>query len=346
MHAAKKAKNDEFYTQFEDINEELKHYKEHFFNKIVFCNCDDPEYSNFYQYFKRKFAFLGLKKLITTHFEETKPSYKLVITEYSENDPPRETLVQNGDFRSPECIEFLKEADIVCTNPPFSLFREFVAQLVQYGKDFIIIGNKNAITYKEIFSLIKANKLWLGHRNINKDMWLILPDDAEEYEKIKVIKNAQGEEQEKKMKHIMACWFTNLDHRKRHEEMILYRKYSPEAYPNYDNYDAINVDKVVDIPCDYDGVMGVPVTFLDVYNPNQFEILELGIIGSCTFTCNKHMEILDKYGKGTGKYTYNAKGTLYKKYNPATDKKPAFRDVETGELYSSIYARVLIRRKK
>lgn len=161
----------------------------------------------------------------------------------------------------------------MATNPPFSLFREFVALLEKYNKKYIIIGNKNALTYKEIFSLIKANKLWTGHRNINKDMWLILPDDAEKWEKIKPIKDAYGLEQNRKIKHIMACWFTNLDHKKRHEEIILYEHYTPEKYPKYDNYDAINIDKCNEIPCDYNGIMGVPITFLDKYNPEQFEII-------------------------------------------------------------------------
>ncbi len=273
LHKAKTAKNDEFYTQFDDINEELKHYKEHFKNKVVFCNCDDPEYSNFYQYFKINFAHLGLKKLITTHYKSDKPTYKLVITEYTEKDPPHETLLQNGDFRSDECVEFLKEADIVVTNPPFSLFREFVTLLEKYNKKYIIIGNKNAITYKEIFTLIKNNKLWLGYRNVNKDIWFVLPDNAEKWEKIKPVKDAYGAEQERKLKHIMACWFTNLEHKKRNEEIMLYEHYALEKYPKYDNYDAINIDKVTEIPCDYDGIMGVPITFLDKYNPNQFEIV-------------------------------------------------------------------------
>lgn len=181
--------------------------------------------------------------------------------------------MQNGDFRSDECVEFLKQADIVATNPPFSLFREFIALLEKYNKKYIIIGNKNALAYKEIFSLIKANKLWTGHRNINKDMWLILPDDAEKWEKIKPIKDAYGLEQNRKIKRIMACWFTNLDIEKRHEDLILYEHYNAEKYPKYDNYNAINIDRVVEIPCDYDGYMGVPITFLDKYNPQQFEII-------------------------------------------------------------------------
>ena len=192
-------------------------------------------------------------------------------------------LKGDGDFRSDECVELLKQADIVVTNPPFSLFREYIAQLVEHDKKFIVIGNKNAITYKEIFALIKANKLWLGHRNINQDMWLIIPNENDKYEKI---------ENGKRLKHIMACWYTNLDHKKRHKDLIMYRQYTPEAYPKYDNYDAINVDKVDEIPIDWDGVMGVPITFMDKYNPEQFEIVkfrkgdndkDLSVNGKCPY---------------------------------------------------------------
>ena len=207
---------------------------------------------------------------------------------------------------------------------------------MEYDKKFIILGNKNAITYKEIFSLIKENKIWVGYRSMNSDIWFCVPNDYS-YEKI-----VDG----KKIKHIMACWYTNIDTKKRHEDLILYKRYSPDEYPKYDNYDAINVDKVSDIPYDYDGVIGVPITFLDKYNPEQFEIIALGIVGSCTFSCMKRMEILDKNGKPTGKYTINAKGTLYRAFDPIKDKVAAFRDCETGQLYSSIYARILIRRRQ
>jgi len=349
---AKRAKNDEFYTQLTDIEKELCHYKDHFKDKVVLCNCDDPRVSEFFNYFVLNFKHLGLKKLITTCYKNQEPdlfsrhdSDRAVYLEYNgslsgkDNVPTAKDigikhLKGDGDFRSAECIELLKQADIVVTNPPFSLFREYVAQLIEHDKKFLIVGNKNAITYKEIFKLIKENKLWLGHRNINDDMWLMLPKDSTNAEK--VINGI-------KLKHINACWFTNLDIKKRHEYIICYRNYTPEKYPKYDNYDAINVDKVADIPCDYKGVMGVPITFLDKYNPKQFELLGLGIVGSCTFSCNKRMEILDKNGQRTGKYTFNAKGTLYRKYNPLIDKIPNFRDVETGELYCSIYARILVR---
>ena len=283
LHSAKKQKKDEFYTQLSDIEKELKHYKNHFNGKTVLCNCDDPRVSNFFKYFSYNFEYLGLKKLISTCYKNQDADWfskhnveKAIWLEYNgdkngnrvpdANEIGIREFNGDGDFRSDECIELLKQADIVVTNPPFSLFREYVAQLMEYGKKFLIIGNKNAVTYKEVFKAIKENHLWLGVRNINDDMWLFLPDDEEKYEKI-----VDG----RKMKHIQACWFTNLDHRKRNENLVLYKKYTPQEFPKYDNYEAINVDKVVDIPCDYDGVMGVPITFLDKYNPKQFEILGL-----------------------------------------------------------------------
>ena len=281
LRKARKNKNDEFYTQLADIEEEMRHYKKYFKGKTVLCNCDDPRISNFFHYFSYNFEHLGLKKLITTCYKNQNRDLfsrndceQAIYLEYTGSKKgglvpePEEIGIKylkgDGDFRSKECIELLKQADIVVTNPPFSLFREYVAQLMEYDKKFIIIGNKNAITYKEIFHLIKENKIWLGYRNINKDMWLILPEKEEKYEKF-----IDG----KKLKHIMACWFTNFDISKRHEELILYKNYNPQDYPKYDNYDAINVDKTSDIPCDYYGVMGVPITFLDKYNPDQFEIL-------------------------------------------------------------------------
>jgi len=365
---AKKLKADEFYTQLSDIEKELKNYKKHFKDKIVFCNCDDPETSNFYYYFVSNFEELGLKKLITTHFEIDKASYMLEYEGRADLQGDKETVVKraiklgkksklkqnfqqggqgvlfeeeptrsfSGDFRSPECVELLKESDIVVTNPPFSLFREYIAQLMEYEKKFLIIGNKNAITYKEVFSLIKNNNLKIGYKNINSDMWLVLPDTAVKWEKM---------ENGKKLQHIMACWFTNLDIPKHHQDLVLYKSYNPSDYPKYINYDAINVDIVSEIPNDYSDAMGVPITFIDKYNPDQFEIIALGIVGSCEFSSNRKMEILDKNGKPTGKFTINAKGTLYRKYNPKKDKKPAFKDAKTGVLYSSIYARILIKNK-
>lgn len=221
-------------TQLPDIENELKHYREHFKDKVVFCNCDDPEWSNFWQFFSLQFEFLGLKKLIATHFEDEKQSYKLEMwRDEAGVHSGIKTLQQNGDFRSPESIELLKEADIVVTNPPFSLFREYIAQLMEYDKKFLIIGNKNAITYKEFFPLLKDNKVWIGYNNVKE---FRQPDGSM-----------------KKFGNI--GWYTNLDIKKRHEELVLYKKYTPEEYPKYDNYDAINVDKVSDIPIDYDGVM-------------------------------------------------------------------------------------------
>lgn len=349
---AKKNKNDEFYTRIEDIEKELSHYKEYFKGKTILCNCDDPRVSNFFKYFALNFNTFGLKKIITTCYKNQDVDLftqndceKAVYIEYegNPNDPTStdfstmqvKELKGDGDFRSTECVELLKQADIVVTNPPFSLFREYVAQLMEYDKKFIIIGNKNAITYKEIFSYIKENKLWIGYRNINSDFWLEVAEGAS-YEKI-----ING----KKLKHIMACWFTNLDIKKRHEDLVLYKAYSPEEFPKYENYDAINVDKTSDIPLDYAGVMGVPITFLDKYSPDQFDIVGLGIVGSCEFTNERKMEILDKNGLPTGKFTVNAKGTLYRKHLPSDKKIAAFKDCETGELYQSIYARILIKRK-
>lgn len=358
LQQARKNKSDEFYTQLPDIEAELKHYKEHFKGKTVLCNCDDPRVSNFFHYFSYNFEFLGLKKLITTCYKSQERdlfsqnnSERAIYLEYTGNKtggrvPVAEEigikhLKGDGDFRSPECIELLKQADIVVTNPPFSLFREYVAQLVQYNKKFIIIGNQNAITYKETFKLIKDNKLWLGASIHSGDREFQIPKNYP-----MTAAGSRIDSQGNKFIRVKGVrWWTNLDYQERHEELILYKKYTPQEYPKYDNYDAINVDKTADIPCDYDGVMGVPITFLDKYNPNQFEIIALGIVGSCEFTCNKKMEILDKNGLSTGKYTFNAKGTLYRKFNQHTDKAPAFRNVETGELYSSIYARILIRKR-
>lgn len=271
LNAAKSAKMDEFYTQITDIEKELLHYKEHFKGKVVFCNCDDPEESNFWRYFESNFDELGLKKLIATHFEREKPSYKLEISNGTggEHTVVKTPLIQNGDFRSPECIEILKESDIVVTNPPFSLFREYVAQLMEYKKKFLILGNMNAITYKEIFPLIKDNKIWLGclHKSI-------------EFKVPKYYSPSVYRVDEDGNKYTMqnVRWFTNLDYKERHEDLILYKKYNEIEYLKYDNYDAINVDKINEIPINYHKEMGVPISFIDKYNPEQFEIV--GNLGS------------------------------------------------------------------
>ena len=272
LHSAKTAKNDEFYTQLSDIENELKYYRKHFVGKVIYCNCDDARESNFFKFFSMNFEFLGLKKLIATGYKADGKGVKLVyegdkngnkIPDYDEIGVTE--LEGNGDFRSAECIELLKESDIVVTNPPFSLFREYVAQLVEYGKQFIIIGNKNAITYKEIFPLIKENKLWLGVCSPNEYR---LPNGE-------ITKQVNG----------LCKWFTNLDHERRNQPLDLYMKYSNEYFPKYDNYNAININKTCEIPMDYDGVMGVPITFLDKYNPNQFEIVGLFGDKRCDIDC-------------------------------------------------------------
>lgn len=268
LHQAKNAKKDEFYTQLTDIENELRHYRYHFKNKVVYCNCDDPRISNFFRYFSKNFEKLGLKKLITTCYKNQNPGLfsshdceRAIYLEYEGDQnanripDPEEIGVQylkgDGDFRSAESIALLQQADVVVTNPPFSLFREYVAQLIEYNKKFVIIGNVNAITYKEVFPLIKNNKVWLG------------------YDCLRHFKRPDGSMYET----ARSYWYTNLDIAKRHEDLILYKHYTPEAYPNYDNYNAINVNKTKEIPMDYAGVMGVPITFLDKYNPEQFEIL-------------------------------------------------------------------------
>ena len=303
LSRARDAKEDEFYTQLSDIETELKHYRAFFKGKTVFCNCDDPFESGFFKYFALNFNVLGLKKLIATSYAGSavagnefdlfyelgqeqhifgSRAYKVVMTELKDVTgdgaedlkdvrelikPRIRYLKGDGDFRSPECIELLKEADVVVTNPPFSLFREYVAQLIEYGKHFVIIGNQNAITYKEIFPLLKDNKIWLGYKS--GDMSFRVPS----YFQPRPTRYWQDETGQKWRSMGNVCWYTNIDIEKRHEELILYKHYSPEEYPRYDNYDAIEVSKTADIPMDYDGVMGVPITFLDKYSPEQFEIL-------------------------------------------------------------------------
>lgn len=355
--AAKENKEDEFYTQISDIEKELAHYREHFKGKTVLCNCDDPRISNFFKYFALKFNELGLKRLISTCYKNQEVDLftqndceKAIWLDYygNPNDPTCtdfstvevKEFKGDGDFRSQECIELLKQADIVVTNPPFSLFREYIAQLIEYKKSFLIIGNQNALTYKEIFSLIKENKIWLGYHS--GDMKFVVPD----YYAPRNTRFWQDENGRKWRSLGNICWFTNLDIAKRHEELVLYKSYSSDEYPHYENFDAINCDKTSDIPMDYNGVIGVPITFISIYSPDQFEIVGLGIVGSCEFTNERRMEILDKNGFPTGKYTVNAKGTLYRKHLKSDKKPAAFKDCETGELYQSIYARILIKRKQ
>jgi hypothetical protein len=283
LHSAKTNKKDEFYTQLSDIERELKHYKKHFKGKVVYCNCDDPRVSNFFHYFSYNFEKLELKKLITTCYKNQdmdlfsqNSSEQAIYLQYegdkNNNRVPDveeigiHPLQGDGDFRSEEVIELLKQADIVVTNPPFSLFREYVVQLIKYDKKFLIIGSYNAITYKEIFSSIKANKLWLGYAFKGGNAYFKTAHPKE---------FAKGVYDEKTglVKFRNIIWYTNLDHNKRHEDLILYKKYTVAEYPKYDNYDAINVNKTKDIPMDYQGYMGVPITFMGKYNPEQFEII-------------------------------------------------------------------------
>ena len=327
LHAAKATKQDEFYTQISDIEKELKHYTKHFRGKTVLCNCDDPRVSNFFNFFAHQFERLGLKKLITTCYQNNsadlfsthqfKHGKCLIYQGDKDGDRlpgPDETdissLKGDGDFRSPECVALLKEADIVVTNPPFSLFREYVQQLVSHGKKFLIIGNHNAITYKEIFGLIKENKMWLGYTH---PVAFRVPDHYE----LRSLRSWRDENGTNWRSLGNACWFTNLDIAKRHEDLTLYRTFDPERYPKYDNYDAIEVSTYKDIPADFDGVMGVPVTFLEHHNPAQFEIV--GTLESndpsnaCRTRFYTAQECRQAYQKRFGKpgvYDLNASGVV------------------------------------
>ena len=371
LKQAKIAKQDEFYTQIDDIAKELKYYKPHFKDKVVLCNCDDPYESHFFKYFALNFNSLGLKKLIATCYngspiagdelpllfelEELEPkkiAHKVEITEVKDlngdgavdladvrylllNDKNVISVLKgNGDFRSPECIELLKEADIVVTNPPFSLFREYVAQLIEYDKKFLIIGNQNALSYKECFNLVKNNKMWLGASIHSGDREFMIPPTYE-------VRSKSLRVDEKGNRYIRVVgvrWFTNLDYPQRHEDLVLYKRYSPEEYPKYDNYDAINVNSTTEIPCDYEGIMGVPITFMDKYNPDQFEIITLGV-GEDNFTPTK------KYGKfrnpETGEFCSDKRDYLLY----IRDNKGKYLTDE-GYRVTKLYARILIRNKK
>lgn len=364
LREAKKAKNDEFYTQLSDIEKELKHYKTQFKDKIVYCNADDPFESNFFKYFASNFNLLGLKKLIATSYagspivgkqlsffdiegvknEKIKEPMKIEINEVKDfnndgavNIADVEYILKHdkniaapldgsGDFRSKECVKILKEADIIVTNPPFSLFREYVAQLVEYEKKFLIIGNTNAITYREIFKLIKEDKIRTGYTNFNVGMFFVVPDDWEKFHHI--------DENGKKIARVStSCWFTNLDVKKHKEDLILFKTYegNEEDYPKYENFDAIEVSKVANIPVDYKGYMGVPITFVDKYNPEQFEIIGLGI-------SNSGLEI------GVKPYKLE-----HKKYRKEVQKRGAV----DGDLYfikngvvEVPYARIIIKNKR
>lgn len=340
LHRANRAKKDEFYTQLVDIQNELKHYKKQFKNKIVYCNCDDPFESNFFKHFASAFNDLKLKKLIATSYtgspiiggqlplfkikgSKGKQPIKIEITKVIDTnkdgaidiDDVKNLLKHDanistplkgdknftaGDFRSPECVELLKQADIVVTNPPFSLFREYVAQLVEHKKKFLILGDQNAITYKEIFKLIKDNKIWFGYDN-NGTKWFQVPMNYDiPTESRKKIKDGI-----KYFSFGRIMWYTNLDTTKRHQDIDLYKKYTPKEYPKYDNYDAIEVSRVSDIPKNYKGVMGVPITFLDKYNPSQFEIVSSNDVRlNDKVPFKEHGLIKDKDGAINGKPTY------------------------------------------
>ena len=283
---AKKNKKDEFYTQLSDIDRELKHYKKHFKNKVVYCNCDDPRVSNFFHYFSYNFERLGLKKLIATCYKNQNvdlfsqnDSEEAIYLEY-EGDKNNNKIPDldeigilhlkgDGDFRSKESIELLKQADIVVTNPPFSLFREYIAQLSEYDKKYLIIGTWNAISYKEVFKLIAEDNLWIGINSNRNFSGFIVPKHYSMHgTEARIDKDGN-----RIISSNNTCWFTNLDNSKRHEELILYKKYNEIEYPHYDNYNAININKVAEIPIDFKGIMGVPITFLNKYNPKQFKII-------------------------------------------------------------------------
>lgn len=340
LQEAKSNKKDEFYTQLSDIERELKHYKKHFKDKVVYCNCDDPRVSNFFHYFSHNFEKLGLKKLITTCYKSQSmdlfsdnKSERAIYLEYTGDkngnnvpDPDEigiKKLKSDGDFRSKESISLLTQADIVVTNPPFSLFREYVSQLIEYDKKFIIVGHQNAIKYKEIFPLIRDNKLWLGY-GFKGGAGHFINEHYEDY--------ATANDRKEGMIRVSGVhWFTNLEISKRHEDLILYKKYTPEEYPKFENLDAINVDVTKDIPIDYDGMMGVPITFMDKYNPDQFEIIGVGIAN---------------LGLAMGIQPYKPE---HKKYRKEIQKRGAV----DGDLYMMVngevtvpYSRIIIKRKK
>lgn len=306
---ASRDKYDEFYTKLIEIQEELQHYEQHFQDKVVYCNCDNPKYSNFWKYFSVNFQELKLKKLISTYYDE-EFTYKRTIyfDEMGRRHTEKIPLTGNGDFRSPECAEILEESDIVVTNPPFSLFREYVVQLIEHGKEFLILGSMNAITYKEIFPLFKYNKIWLGVNNGQHEF--DIPDD---YDKGVILLDENGK-RFARLRNI--AWFTNLDIEKRHEKLMMDAGYNETDYPVYDNYEAINVDKMKDVPCDYNGVMGVPITFLDKYNPEQFNIVGL---------TSSSEQNAGRYFKG---------------------KTPENNTTKASVNGKCIYARVLIKKKK
>lgn len=390
LGAAKKAKNDEFYTQYADIQKEIEAYLEFdpdtFRGKIVYCNCDDPFESDFFKYFAANFNRLGLKKLITTSYDGSsiagkqltfeeyaegngkRPKPKAIVVEIDEvtdldgdgaigiedvklflesNPHARRRLKGGGDFRSTECVELLKQADLVVTNPPFSLFREYVALLAEHEKKFLVIGNTNAITYKEIFPLIKLGKLWLGSTNFNVGMFFEVPDHWEKFHHL-------NEETGKKIARVStSCWYTNLDHGRRHEPLSLMTmadnlRFSKNlkgksSYDKYENYDAIEVGTYKEIPADYNGVMGVPITFIDKYNPDQFEILGITKtwFGAASKTFPNQTQV-SKAGRRSIVSKLNDQPAI-KVTEPPTDKTYYIVD---DEYYIAKYQRILIRHRR
>ena len=351
LNTANTAKKDEFYTQLSDIENELRHYRPHFKGKTVLCNCDDPRVSNFFKYFALNFEVLGLKKLIATCYKNNEPDLfsmnkaeraVYIIYEGDKNgnkvpDPSEIEVLQlqgDGDFRSSECIDLLKQADIVCTNPPFSLFGEYINQLVHFNKKFLILGRMSALHYTDVFPLIMDGKIWMGY-GFNMSMVYKAPYENVEEANKKYVRSKGYNPDDNYIKVPAICWFTNLDHQKRHDELILYKTYNPQDYPKYDNFDAIDVGKVAEIPIDYYGLMGVPDTFLGSYNPDQFEIL-----GTCRIP--EYIERLGigrigeewmrkyKAAGGTGHYTANMHDLVV-----TENGKPR-----------AIYSRIIIRRKK
>ena len=362
LKKAYKAKKDEFYTQLTDIEKELRYYRKHFKGKTVFCNCDDPFESNFFKYFVLNFNRLGLKKLIATCYagspianqqlslfdirndteEQHNKPYKAIVTTvydktgdgsvdmldvaelFKSGENELSELMGNGDFRSPECLELLDEADIVVTNPPFSLFREYVAMLISHQKNFLIIGNLGAYTYKEVFPLLMNNQMWAGPSIHSGDRAFYVPD----YYPLEAAGCGIDEQTGRKYIRVKGVrWFTNLDVKQRHEELILVKRYNPDDYPKYCNYDAIDVSKTLDIPCDYKGEMGVPVTFMDKYNPDQFEI-----IGASFELANPMSSVAEK-------------GTFMPGGKKFYTKRPNEKDRQKGYKYHREYDRIVIRNK-
>ena len=346
LDAAKRARLDEFYTQLSDIEKELRYYERHFAAKVVYCNCDDPRVSNFSRYFRLNFDRLGLKELVTTCYRSqqldafSKHDVDAAVgVEYDGSKETRLELGSDGDFRSEACIELLKRADVVVTNPPFSLFRKYVAQLVEHEKRFLIIGPMNAITYKEVFPLIRDSRMWLGRGFAQGNAYFKTPD-PERY--------ARGvfNEETGLVKFRNVHWFTNLDHAKRHEKLILYRRYSPEEYPKYDNYNAINVNRIAEIPMDYDGEMGVPVTFLDKHNPDQFKIVGVSYLwddGLESHTFYDDYDEMKSDGSRTGMSGTKANGLAVLKGRPPNPRGNYL--VRGDDVVHTVYKRIFVKRK-